>query len=267
MVKILKEKCIGCGQCINECFPKNIVLYNGKASIKDSCMECGHCYAVCPVGAVQMDGVTLDGVYDFSECKKPIIDSNELLNYIKARRSIRQYKEQAIPKDILERILEAGRFTPTGCNAQDVSYIVVQKHLKEVKESFWKGFPEGMLHAEKKYGINSRLMGTLRRLYDEYQENPNNDGLFFKAPVLLIIHSPSTFHAGLAASNIELMACAEGLGVLYSGFIRIFLSSNKELCKQLNIEPEKICACMLIGYPDVQFRRTAPKNLANIQWL
>lgn len=267
MVKIIKEQCIGCGQCINDCFAKNITMIERKASIKGSCMECGHCFAICPVGAVQMDDVTLGGVVDFSKEARPRIDSTTLLNYIKARRSIRQYKDKLVPKEIIEHILEAGRFTPTGCNAQDVSYTVVQEHLKDVKEAFWKGFPDGLKVAQQKYGINNKLMGTLERLYSEYHENPVNDGLFFKAPVLLIISSPSVFHAGLAASNIELMACSEGLGALYSGFIRIFLSSNRALCDELHLKPENICACMLMGYPDVHFQRTAPKREAAIQWV
>lgn len=44
--------------------------------------------------------------------------SNEVLNVIKERRSIRTYKADAIPEDILNTVLEAGTFAPTGGGKQ-----------------------------------------------------------------------------------------------------------------------------------------------------
>ena len=51
MVNIDKEKCIGCGMCIKDCFPDNLFINEGKAESKGRCMQCGHCIAVCPVNA------------------------------------------------------------------------------------------------------------------------------------------------------------------------------------------------------------------------
>lgn len=90
----------------------------------DGCMECGHCVAVCPKNAVSMDG------YDMSESKDYdpenfTLDSEQFLNAVRYGRSIRQYQERDAEQEKLEKILAAGRYTPTGSNRQNIRYIVM----------------------------------------------------------------------------------------------------------------------------------------------
>ncbi len=47
-----KEKCIGCGQCVDVCPVDAIKLEDGIAVISDECLECGACVSVCPVEAI-----------------------------------------------------------------------------------------------------------------------------------------------------------------------------------------------------------------------
>lgn len=51
----------------------------------------------------------------------------EAMEVIKLRRSIRQYKDKPIPRDLLEKILDAGRFAPTARNIQPWEFVVVTK--------------------------------------------------------------------------------------------------------------------------------------------
>ena len=51
-----KNKCIGCGTCLNIC-PVNAIKLdeNGKAQIdKEICIQCGSCQNVCPVEAIEI---------------------------------------------------------------------------------------------------------------------------------------------------------------------------------------------------------------------
>jgi NAD-dependent dihydropyrimidine dehydrogenase PreA subunit len=52
-----KEKCIGCGRCIEVCPHGVFSLDNKKAGIKNKryCMECGACSRNCPVEAIHVD--------------------------------------------------------------------------------------------------------------------------------------------------------------------------------------------------------------------
>ena len=51
-----KEKCAGCGTCMDIC-PKNAIsIVDGKAEIKIAkCINCGRCIQICPEGAIYPD--------------------------------------------------------------------------------------------------------------------------------------------------------------------------------------------------------------------
>lgn len=266
MVEILKEKCIGCGQCVKECFPNCLTLIDGKAHANHTCIECGHCYAVCPTNAICLPEQSEEGVIEFDN-SKPTIDSELMLNFIKSRRSIRNYQDKKIQTPVMEHILEAGRFTPTGGNVQDVHYIFIQENLDSFKKMVWDGLDSVIRGTEQDHTIQERYRLILQNICEAYAGGTGEDRLFFNAPALLIVLSNSALNGGLASSNIELMANAEGLGVLYSGFIQMAISVNPAACEYLKIHPEQIKSCMLIGYPNVSFRRTVPRKPTSIQWM
>lgn len=266
MVEISKEKCIGCGQCVKECFPHCLTLENGKAHANAMCIDCGHCYAVCPTNAICLPEQSEEGVIEFGN-SKPTIDSELMLNFIKARRSIRNYQDKKIQPQIMEHILQAGRFTPTGGNVQDVQYIFVQDNLETLKKLVWNGLNSVIQNAEQNSSIQERYYLILKNLCEVYAGGMGEDRLFFNAPALLIVLSNSPLNGGLASSNIELMANAEGLGVLYSGFIQMAISASPNACEYLNIQPTQLKSCMLIGYPNVSFRRTVPRKPTSVKWM
>lgn len=51
-----RQKCTGCGRCVEVCPHEVFMLKNKKAEIieKDLCMECGACAKNCPVGAISV---------------------------------------------------------------------------------------------------------------------------------------------------------------------------------------------------------------------
>lgn len=267
MVEILKEKCIGCGQCVKECFPHCLTLANGKAHANNNmCIDCGHCYAVCPTNAICLPEQSEDGVIELAD-SKPVIDSELMLNFIKSRRSIRNYQDKKIQPPVMEHILQAGRFTPTGGNVQDVQYIFVQDNLETFKKMVWDGLNSVIQNMEQSSSIQERYHLILKNLCEAYAGGAGEDRLFFNAPALLIVLSNSSLNGGLASSNIELMANAKGLGVLYSGFIQMAISASPNACDYLKLQPEQMKSCMLIGYPNVSFRRTVPRKPTSVKWM
>lgn len=133
MMKIDQNKCIGCSKCVKDCFVNDISLIDGKAEMKnENCFKCGHCIAVCPVDAVSTDEYNMDDIKEYNE-KEFSISADKLLNFIKFRRSIRQFKKQKIEKIKILKIIEAARFTPTAGNQQDLSFTIVDKKINEFK--------------------------------------------------------------------------------------------------------------------------------------
>jgi formate hydrogenlyase subunit 6/NADH:ubiquinone oxidoreductase subunit I len=87
---------VGCGLCVKDCFPNDIKIVEGKAKINNvTCMKCGHCIAVCPKGAVSTDEYNIEDVKDYSESEF-IIEPDNLLNFIKFRRTTRQFKDKDV---------------------------------------------------------------------------------------------------------------------------------------------------------------------------
>jgi len=50
--KVNKEKCNGCGECVDICGFDAIKIVDGKAEINDDCVECGACVFRCPNKAI-----------------------------------------------------------------------------------------------------------------------------------------------------------------------------------------------------------------------
>jgi len=50
-----KQKCTGCGICIEFCPTDAIIKKAGKAFISIECVECGACVAECPEEAIMLE--------------------------------------------------------------------------------------------------------------------------------------------------------------------------------------------------------------------
>lgn len=138
MFKVNRDKCIACMQCIKNCPAKVISLVEGKAEINnDGCIKCGHCIAICPTYANSTDDYDMDEVIEYNK-EDFEIEPERLLNFIKFRRSIRRFKRKDVEKEKLEKIIEAGRFTQTGRNLQDVNYTVVTDKIMNLKKMVMK---------------------------------------------------------------------------------------------------------------------------------
>ncbi len=248
-----EEKCIGCGLCVNDCPNVHLYLENNKAkAVEGGCIECGHCFAVCPMNAVKIAGCDCadEPVTPMTE-----FDSDKLLSAMKSRRSIRHFTAQSVEEEKLQKILEAGRYCPTGGNAQNVAFTILGSKQSQAEALCVKLFREG-----KKLG--SPFVDLLKRI-------EISDDFFFKgAPLVVVVSSKSSINAGLASSYMELMAYNLGLGVLYSGFFVICTKLSKKLKKMLQLpKGHEVVSCLVIGYPDVKYQRIVPRKEPQVKTL
>ena len=192
MFKVDREICIACEQCIKDCPVNDIYLKEGKAHIKnEACIKCGHCIAICPVKAVSTDDYDMSEVIEYNK-EDFEISPDRLLNFIKFRRSVRRFKDKEVEKEKIEKIIEAGRFTQTGTNSQDVSFTVLTKDLPKIKELTYE-----ILNKKGQYILDNmndnikhleRYANLWTRMYVEHKKDPQNyDRLFLNAPLAIIV--------------------------------------------------------------------------------
>lgn len=253
IIQVDTNNCVGCGLCKEDCPANNILIEDKKAVIKtQACIKCAHCAAICPKAAITLTGFDEPAI-EFT--KQPTIDPNELLMALKARRTIRRFKDQTVPSEIVEQIIEAGRVTPSAKNAQDVSYIVLgegKEKYEAIAVQFFK-----------------RIKPMISLVMKSAREVEIDEHFFFKkAPTVIMVLTKDKISGSLAASNMALMAESCGLGVLYSGFFTVVANRSSKLRKLLKIESkEQVVTTLVIGYPDVNYKRTAQKESAVVRYL
>jgi nitroreductase len=109
------------------------------------------------------------------------------------RRSYRQWTDEPVPDRMLQRILKAATWAPTGCDLQVVRYIVVTKPETLAR------FP-----AREFAGETAKIIICVdKRAYDIRSATPKRNQIL---------------DCGAAAQNILLMAHALGLGAVWSTF-------------------------------------------------
>lgn len=251
-VMIDKSKCIGCGMCVKVCVAHNIAIHQKKAgTLSGDCLLCGQCTAVCPKMAISVSGYNTRQ----DENKHVRLKPEDVLEVIRFRRTIRNFKEKEIPNEIIGQILEAGRLTHTAKNMQDVSFVLLDKEKGRVEQM--------AVHMFKK-------LKPLAGLFSPLARNVKIDSHFFfhKAPLIIIILAKDKTNGILAAQNMEFVAESNGLGVLYSGFFTMAANASRKIKKAIGIPKGKRAAMTLVlGYPDVKFLRSVQRKELDARYM
>lgn len=151
------------------------------------------------------------------------------LESIKTRRSIRKYKSDPVPQELLNKIIDAGLYAPSGMGRQ--ATIILSVTNKEVRDQLSK--------------LNARIMGT--------DTDP-----FYGAPAVLIVLAKKDCPTGIYDGSLvmqNMMLAAHELGLsscwIHRAKEEFELPEGRELLKSLGIEDEYegIGHC-IIGYAD-----------------
>ena len=191
LIQIDDSKCKKDDFCVQEC-PASIISQPDKKNRPEMvdggdqlCLACGHCVAVCPHGALSHKKTPLE------ECppiaKELIISQEQAIQFLRSRRSIRNYKKKPVEKEMIQTIIDIARYAPTGGNSQAVEWIVhMDKNtVKEIAE-----LTVDWMRSVKPY-ISANLYIPMEDKYDTSQKEVSKDRCYcqslvsFATPLLL----------------------------------------------------------------------------------
>lgn len=205
----------------------------GDAACKKECNGGGECATEC----------TKKECMEKSECKSAAVIDNMM-----SRRSIRNYKQQAVPREVLNQIMECGVNAPNAINRQSWEVRIVEN-------------PE--LQAQ----IKAAMAAT---------GNERAEGCFYNAPVWVFIAQDSTFpfaayDCGLMAENMMLAANAMGVGSVCLGSpVRFILDSPQKdaVLEKLGFsEGYELCLCISMGYPEGEKPEAKPRDMGKVKYI
>lgn len=272
---IKTERCIGCGKCAEDCVSDLIELQNGKAALKKGyCIRCGHCAAVCPVGAAEFADGSNEDILPYQQDKFSVPPEN-LLNFMKFRRSMRHYTDREVEPDVLMKILEAGRYAPTGANRQKTRYIILKERREEICARALKVLYDAAQRMEEGDQWLRMALPYRNKWIQMYEDmiNHGKDSLFYHAPcvILTVTADPQgtgQLDAGLASAYMELMTNALGLGACFIGFFSWAVALEPTLRDSIGLRSrERLVSVMTVGYPDVRYYRTVERKAVNAEIL
>jgi nitroreductase len=141
-----------------------------------------------------------------------------LVDVVLSRRSVRRYEQKNIPKDVLDRILEAGRQAPSAMNRQPWHFIVLTD--SKIKKELSKGFFNRHIKNSAFTVVGCAYTGLIDRKW-------------------------STVGTSIALQNMVIAAWAMGVGSCWIGDFK------EEKVKQLLGIPDKwkVVALVSFGYP------------------
>lgn len=285
--KVDERTCTQCGLCAKICPAEVLIMDGGKLQVSDKslfgCIACGHCMMICPTGAITVTGRGIS-----PQDLLPLPGQNERANVdqlealMRARRSVRRFREKPVDPKLVERVVELASTAPMGIPPWDIGCVSIigREEVRRVANEIIKGY-EGFLKIFKpwllaamrpfigkvKYEMFANFVRPLAEGYVRAHRE-GRDKLFYNAPVLLIFHnSPYTdvLDAGIACTYAMLAAESLGLGSTMIGGAPPILQRNKALCRKLGIpDSNKPSVALILGYPAVRFRKTIRRPFAHV---
>jgi nitroreductase len=165
------------------------------------------------------------------------LEKMSILDIIRQRRSIREYKEE-IPTDAeIDKILEAGRWAPSGLNNQPWRFLSIKD--KEKKDGLAKF---------TKYGDIIKDAPTVIVVCMDVSDSYNRD--------------KDLMAIGACIQNMLLEAHSLGLGTCWLGEI---LNKKSQVSKYLNLDEDlELLAVITLGKPDEGLTESCRKTLKNL---
>lgn len=261
-LKIDEELCTACKLCQKVCIRDNIVVEEFATEVGSNCFECGHCMAICKAGAITLksyDGCE-DRIQEYNSREIPV-EYDDLLQFLKQRRSIRWFKNKKIDKATFDKLFEGAYYSPSAQNEQDVEFVVLDEKLDEFMNLVYD-----IIKVDEDKFFRIKEFGDYLRDTSTKEFHP----LLWSGKQLILTFSTDKTSAVIANTRLELLAYSLGLGGFYSLFVLKADEIDHEKLMEFfpDIDKKKhMYSSFIIGYPKVRFRRTIPHRDVEVNYM
>jgi len=266
--EVNKETCLRDGICAAICPPGIIDFEPGdyprpSPAAEEICITCGHCVAVCPTGSLTHRKMPVEKCPPLEESKAVSLDNFEYL--LRKRRSIRAYADRPVTRDILTRLIEAARYSPTGGNSQSVEWLVIddRANLDRLRDI-------GADWMRREVEIKSPIAPMVERILKSREKGL--DEFLRDAPALIVVHdikeNPiAAWNCAIALTNFEMAANCIGLGCCCIGFVVQAANNYPSFAEFLSVPPDRqVYGAVVTGYPKYGYRRLPLRRPPKITW-
>ncbi len=286
-----RDACLKCGICGEVC-PNKIICKNsgGMTVFEDRiqlCFKCGQCMSVCPASAISVSGLS----YEEDFCVIPENGGYEksFFDMILSRRSVRNYKDKPVPKEMLERIIDSLSYAPIAFPPVKTEVIVVQNpndikralsyfielydYLYQTFQNPIKKFFIKMNVGDKKYKQMHNHLIPLLKVRLPGLKNGTEDTITRNAPAMLLFHTDKRgedIEADLyiAATYCIIAAHAMGLGATMMDIIPPAINKKKELREIFRVpDGNEVIASIILGFPKYNYLRGITRKLKSVRWI
>ena len=265
------SKCNFCGICALVC-PQRIIEIASPESLpswitggEERCIDCGHCVAVCPLAAI---GLATMRPEDCAPVNRSLLLSPEQAEHmLKSRRSIRVYKEDTVPREVLAKLIDIARYAASGHNSQPLEWLIIE-NSQEVKRL--AGLVADWMGASIKDMPDLASLLHLDLLVADWEQG--EDRILRSAPHVIVVHAPTDNmgargDAPIAMTYLELAAYGLGLGACWAGYFQAAATLYPPMMEALHFpEGHTSLGAMMIGYPKYHYARIPLKKEPPIIW-
>lgn len=171
------------------------------------------------------------------------VQMNDAYEILLKRRTVRSFQANAIPGDVMEKIILAGKYAPSAKGMQSRHFTVIS---------------------------NQALLDEIVRTTEQAGGHflPGHTP-FYHAPAVVVVSAPENFKYGredaaCAIQNILLAAWTFGVGSCYICSVLPALR-RKEILSKLNLPEDYVpCGCVSLGYPAEKAPEPKPRRADDV---
>lgn len=200
---------------------------------------------------------------------KEIKGGQDMLEFIRSRRSTRAFAESPVDQDLTEMVLEAGRYAPSGGNSQTSHFLVIRDRQILDKLAFL--VREGFADMEITEGMYPSMANSIRL------SKGGKYVFHYNAPVLILAANRKDYVNNLAdiscaLENMMLMANALDLGSCWINQLKWLNEDQRLLCLERELglrDGERVYGALALGWPSsgAPLREPLPRKGNEVTWI